>query len=51
MIAANRAKESIEIIAIGCTSVYPDKADAKEKLKRAGADLIIDNIDELLSLI
>lgn len=45
MLAANRAKEAFK--AIGFIQSAPDKADLKQELLRAGADVIVEDLEEL----
>jgi HAD superfamily hydrolase (TIGR01548 family) len=49
--AANRAKEEIDIISVGCLGPYTDKERIRRRFLEAGADLIIDGADDLVSLI
>jgi phosphoglycolate phosphatase-like HAD superfamily hydrolase len=49
--AANRAKEEIDIISVGCLSPYRDKGRARQRFLEMGADLMIDRVDDLVSLI
>ena len=49
--AANRAKEEIDIISVGCLGPYKDKERVRKRFLETGADLIIDGADDLVRLI
>jgi HAD superfamily hydrolase (TIGR01548 family) len=49
--AANRAKEEIHIISVGCLGPYRDKERARQRFSDMGADLIIDGVSDLVRLI
>ena len=49
--AANRAKKEIEIVSVGCLGPYRDKVEARRRFLKMGADLIINGVDDLVSLI
>ena len=49
--AANRAKSKMDIISAGCLGPYRDKERARKRFLEMGADLIIEGVDELVSLI
>ena len=49
--AANRAKEEIDIISVGCLGPYRDKERARQRFSDMGADLIIDGVNDLVRLI
>ena len=49
--AANRAKEEIDIISVGCLGPYRDKGKAWKRFLETGADLIINGADDLVSFI
>ena len=49
--AANRAKEEIDIISVGCLGPYRDKERARQRFLEMGADLIIDGVNDLVRLI
>jgi len=49
--AANRAKKEIDILSVGCLGPYRDKEEARRRLLKMGADLIINGVDDLVSLI
>ncbi|NVL93567.1 MAG: HAD hydrolase-like protein [Desulfobacterales bacterium] len=49
--AANRAKSEIDIISAGCLGPYRDKERARKRFLEMGADLIINGVDDLVSLI
>jgi phosphoglycolate phosphatase-like HAD superfamily hydrolase len=51
MVAARAAGRDLSILAIGFVGGHPDRKAAKESLLRAGADLVIQNPRELLSLV
>ena len=51
MVAANKAKKRMEILAIGCTGPGRNQSHRRKALIHAGADIIIKNPDELLDLI
>jgi HAD superfamily hydrolase (TIGR01548 family) len=49
--AANRAKKEIDIISVGCLGPYRDKERARQRFLEMGADLMINGVDDLVSLI
>ncbi len=51
MVAARAAAKNLSILAIGFAGGHPDRKTAKESLLKAGADLVIENPKELLSLV
>jgi HAD superfamily hydrolase (TIGR01548 family) len=48
--AANRAKREIDIMSVGCLGPYRDKERVRQRFLEIGADLVIDRVDELVSL-
>ena len=51
MVAARAAGRNLSMLAIGFVGGHPDRKAAKESLLRAGADLVIQNPEELLCLV
>jgi HAD superfamily hydrolase (TIGR01548 family) len=52
MVAANRAKKIIDVLAIGCLAPYKhDRQTMREWFQAHGADLVIDGPDDLLGLL
>ncbi len=49
--AANRAKEEMDIVSVGCLGSYRDKEKARQRFLEMGADLIINGVDELVRFI
>lgn len=51
MLAANKAKKKVDILAIGCTGPGRNQSIRRKALIHAGADLVIQNPEELLHLV
>jgi phosphoglycolate phosphatase-like HAD superfamily hydrolase len=49
--AANRAKAEIDIISVGCLGPYRDKDRARKRFLEMGADLIVDDVNDLVRFI
>jgi len=51
MAAARAAKKHLEMIAVGFISGHANREVMKDSLKKAGADLVIENPEELIHLV
>ncbi|MDI6794888.1 MAG: HAD hydrolase-like protein [bacterium] len=51
VIAANRAKSELNFISIGCLAATDDKDSLRKEFEDQGADLIVEDVDELAQLI
>ena len=49
--AANRAKETLPFVSIGCLAVAGDHSTVRMEFERAGADVVLDHPDQLLDLL
>ncbi len=51
MRAANAAKAEMDFVSIGCLAPWEDKPAMRREFERIGADVIVDQPDELIDLI